>query len=233
MTATDDPFESDTAVDLYRGRASEGFFPVERKAVERHLDAPGATVLDLGCATGRTTRPLEDLGFDVTGLDRSRPLVSTGRELDPDLDLLVGDARRLPFRAGSFGYVLFSYYGLDYLHPAAARREALREIHRVLAPGGLFLYSSHNWWSALPSALLGDTGALDLLRNRERPLDPRDRYARLEVTVGETVVYVSSPRQQRRQLQRCGFELVDVVGKRDGPSRYLERAPMYVARKPP
>lgn len=98
----------------------------------------------------------------------------------------------------------------------------------MLEPGGLFVFSSHNWWNLISSVGIWAAGPL---LERARMLDIRDRYTTIEVDIGRTTVYLSSPHHQRRQLRRCGFHLVNVVGKRDGPFRYLERAPHYIGRK--
>lgn len=225
-------FSSTESVDLYNERATDGLFPQERKAVERHFTEPGASVLDLGCGTGRATQPLSARGFDVTGVDLSKPMVDEARSIYPRLDFTVGDATDLHFRDGVFDHVLFTYYGLDYIHPEPERIRAMQEIHRVLKPGGTFVFSSHNWWNVPLSVLYRRWGALELLLGRENVLDPRARYSTVAVIPGETTVYLSSPIRQGRQLEACGFELIDIVGKRDTALRYLEVAPHYVARKP-
>ena len=41
---------------------------------------------------------------------------------------------------------------------------------------------------------------------------------------------MSDPLTQRRQLRECGFELLEVVGKRRTPLKYFEAMPYFVAR---
>ncbi|MGA2666439.1 MAG: methyltransferase domain-containing protein, partial [Nitrososphaerales archaeon] len=59
------------------------------------------TVLDVGVGTGRFAKPLTDLGFEVTGADVSRRMLSKAREKGLER-LLLGDAYRLPFADLSF-----------------------------------------------------------------------------------------------------------------------------------
>lgn len=225
-------FSSSEANNLYIDRATDGLFPQEQKAIERYFGKPDARVLDLGCGTGRVTHHLSGMGFDVIGVDPSDSMIDVATSVHPQIDFVVGDGTDLHFQDDAFDYVLFSYYGLDYIYPEEQRIRALREIYRVLKPGGIFVFSSHNWWNSLPSTVYEGTSALQPLLNRENVLDPRDRYAPVEVKVGETLVYLSSPAKQRQQLQRCGFEVLDIVGKRDTVLRYVEAAPHYVAQKP-
>ena len=105
----------------------------------RELLAPGAPVLDVGCASGLELGDLEALGLDVVGLDVSRTLLQLARSRLPAAGLACGTALALPFRAGAFDGV-WAAASLPHL----AREEAplaLAEIRRVLADGGAFYAS--------------------------------------------------------------------------------------------
>lgn len=224
--ASSDPhdlFETADAVDLYVERARD---PVlheqERKAVERHFDRPDATVLDIGCGSGRVAARLHDRGFEVTGLDRSGALVAVGRAAFPELEFVVGDITDAPLRSGQFDYAFFAHYGLDYVLPAADRRAALAEIRRVLKPGGIAVVSSHNsWYLKL---------RLGLLRNPTNWPRLFSRRKAERVPLGEVDIYFASPRHQRHQFEACGFSVVDIVGKRESALRLFERELHFVLR---
>jgi ubiquinone/menaquinone biosynthesis C-methylase UbiE len=104
----------------------------------------GSPVLDLGVGTGRTTWFLRLLTAQYTAVDFSPEMVDACRHQFPDADIRQGDARDLSiFDDAAFKLVLFSFNGLDSLGHED-RTLALGEIHRVLQPGGLFLYSTMN-----------------------------------------------------------------------------------------
>ncbi|HMT33005.1 MAG TPA: class I SAM-dependent methyltransferase [Dermatophilaceae bacterium] len=104
----------------------------------------GARILDLGIGAGRTTGHLLPLAGRYVGIDYSAQLVAAARERFPEADLRVGDARDLgAFADGSVDVVVFSFNGIDYMGHAD-RLLTLAEIRRVLAPGGLFVFASHN-----------------------------------------------------------------------------------------
>jgi len=98
---------------------------------------PHDLIVDLGCGSGRTLLWNRDWGASAVGLDIS-PHFST--EARRDIDLLIGDLRRLPFADGTFTKA-FSLDVLEHLSPEAVRA-MLAEAARVLAPGGaLFVYT--------------------------------------------------------------------------------------------
>jgi SAM-dependent methyltransferase len=111
---------------------------IRNDMLRRFLDpGPDDLVVDLGCGSGRTLLWNRDLGSSSVGIDIS-PFFST--EARRDVDLLLGDLRRLPFADGTFTKA-WSLDVLEHLSPDALRA-MLREAARVLKPGGaLFVYT--------------------------------------------------------------------------------------------
>lgn len=101
-------------------------------------------ILDLGCGAGRTTLPLYEKGFRVIGVDKSEPMVRLMRRRFSFIPAVCADASMLPFPDNCFDGVLFSYNGISFITPLAARKRAIKEIFRVLRPGGHFVLSAHN-----------------------------------------------------------------------------------------
>lgn len=119
--------------------------PGERVATEfAALTAKDQPILDLGVGGGRSVPILRKISQNYTALDYTPELVAACRKKYPGARVLHGDARNLSeFLDTSFGLVVFSFNGIDAMNPAD-RMKVLREVHRVLRPGGLFLFSSHN-----------------------------------------------------------------------------------------
>jgi ubiquinone/menaquinone biosynthesis C-methylase UbiE len=113
----------------------------------------GLRALDFGCGTGRSTRVLRKLGFDVTGVDISEDMLRIARTTDPsgDYRLVPGDNLN-QFAAGSFDLVLCAF-PFDNV-PGGMKARILCDLRRLLAPAGTItnLVSSpeiytHEWAS--------------------------------------------------------------------------------------
>lgn len=96
---------------------------------------PGQRVLDVACGTGVLTRELAsivgDKGF-VAGLDATPGMLAVASELAPALEWKQGLAGSLPYEDRAFDAVV-SQFGLMFFPD---KLQALREMLRVLAPGG-------------------------------------------------------------------------------------------------
>ena len=93
---------------------------------------PGRRTLDLGCGEGRLSRDLRGLGHDVVGVDGSQTMVAAAREADPDTEVLVADAAKLPFDDGAFDCVI-AFMSLQDVDDHVG---AIGEVARVLEAGG-------------------------------------------------------------------------------------------------
>jgi SAM-dependent methyltransferase len=134
----------DPNVASHYGQADELQRP-ETVILERIADqVRDQPVLDIGIGGGRTVAPLRALASRYVGLDYSEAMVAVAHQLHPDADIRVGDVRDLfAFGDGSFPFVVFSFNGIDSISHED-RLVALAEIRRVVEPGGLFVFSSHN-----------------------------------------------------------------------------------------
>lgn len=104
----------------------------------------GARVLDLGCGTGLpTAKQLADAGLRVTGVDLSPGMLAQARVNVPAADFVQADIADLfdegPLTADSFGGIA-AFFSLLML-PREEIPYALRAIHGLLEPGGVFALS--------------------------------------------------------------------------------------------
>lgn len=112
--------------------------------------AGATTVLDIGCGTGRLLRDVRARWpkGELIGVDPAEGMIAVARNLTPEATLLVGMAEALPLGAGSIDVALSTLSFHHWRDQAAA----LREIARVLRPGGRFVLvdvSAPHWLGRL------------------------------------------------------------------------------------
>lgn len=101
-------------------------------------------LLDVGVGGGRTVPMLTAISADYTAVDYTPELVSVCRENHPGAHVFHMDARDMSaFSDNSFALVMFSFNGIDAVD-YEGRMAILREFVRVLRPGGIALFSTHN-----------------------------------------------------------------------------------------
>lgn len=118
---------------------------VEARLLEQadYLETAPKRILDLGSGPGRASGILKKRWpkAEVIAMDIALPMlrqVPLQTRFWRPIKRVCADALQLPFRDGSFDFI-FSSLCLQWVHPLP---DALRDIRRVLAPGGLFAFSS-------------------------------------------------------------------------------------------
>lgn len=107
----------------------------------RWLGLPaGARVLDLCCGMGRHSLALADAGYEVTGVDLSETLLkeARGQAGAERVRWVRSDMRQLPLEGG-FDAVVNLFTSFGYFQEDEEQLKVLREIRRMLVPGGMFL----------------------------------------------------------------------------------------------
>ncbi len=104
----------------------------------------GARILDLGFGDGRNMPLLHDLGFEICGVEISDDICDLARSrmqrLGVPAQLEKGTNSHIPFGDGAFDFVL-ACHACFYVDPGETFADNLREIARVLQPGGRFIFS--------------------------------------------------------------------------------------------
>lgn len=106
-------------------------------------DRPGARVLDVGCGVGQVVARLQAAGFEAYGVDVSEPNIQRARQVCPRCQ--VYDGHSLPFADGYFA----SAGALNVLEHVDEPEHFIRELVRVVEPGGRVVLSSPNFFRVL------------------------------------------------------------------------------------
>lgn len=193
--------------------------------------AKGKPILDIGVGGGRTVEALRRISHDYLGIDYSQGMVDACRKRFPDARFELADARALSDVAGdSIFLAVFSCNGIGMVSHAD-RLRILTEVHRVLRPGGMFVFSTHNrnspeyrrgfqfpalHWSMNPLRAMVRTArfaseTLLRVRNRRR-FRPNEIHAPHYSVINDvchhygTMLYYVTLEDQQRQLRDAGFE---------------------------
>lgn len=110
--------------------------PFQAEEFERFVDK-SASILDVGCGYGRTLQELHQLGYErLMGMDFSQGMIARGQRLYPHLDLRVKKNASIGLADGSIDAVIL-FAVLTCIQRDEEQRSLIREIRRVLKPGGI------------------------------------------------------------------------------------------------
>jgi len=206
--ATDIRSSYDRVAERY---AEEYFDELSRKPFDRELLDGFAENLrgqglacEIGCGPGQIARYLKDRRVNVCGVDLSAEMVNCASSLNPDISFTCGDMLGLDF-ADDFLAGIVCFYAIIHLRRADVTR-ALKEMHRVLQPGGRLLVSFH-----------GGEGEVH-----------RDEWYGEPVSIN---VILMSSTEMAEYLREAGFEEVKIVEREPYDFEYPTRRVYAFARK--
>lgn len=197
-------FLSDLCEGWDRFRDNRGLSAIKERELGLLEPLAGRRVLDAGCGRGEVLRACAARGAaSVTGIDYAPAAVEIAREVVPG-DVVLGDVCALPFADASFDRLLLA----DVIEHLTEEQGAvaLRELRRVLAPGGrLVVHTAPNrrFTALWPALRLGVPAGARARMDRWLALS--ERYHARE----------HSPRTLRRALLAAGFPAPRVWVHRD------------------
>jgi ubiquinone/menaquinone biosynthesis C-methylase UbiE len=137
-----DVYKQDTLLGaIYRERRDAGL------RFDDDLTIPaGSRLLDVGCGAGSTAVALASRGHSVDAVDIAPRMIALTRQavlcrnLESRVRVHLGDVHQLPFPDGSFDCVV----AVGVMEWMTSRNAPLRELHRVLRPGGWLIVNVDN-----------------------------------------------------------------------------------------
>jgi SAM-dependent methyltransferase len=166
-------------------------------------------VLEVGCGAAQGARWLVTAGARVTAFDVSMGQLAQARRLDERTGVRVArlvqaDAQALPFRDAAYDVVMSAFGAIPFVGDSAG---VMREIARVLRPGGRLVFSvTHPVRWAFPD----DPGPAGLTVQQSY----FDRTPYVEVDDAGTATYVEHHRtfgDRIRDLVAAGLTVLDVI----------------------
>ena len=182
--------------------------PFDRDCLDRLVREVGSLgpICDLGCGPGQIARYLHRQGAEALGVDLSPRMIAEAQQLNPDIHFHQGNMLSLPDTDNSWGGIA-AFYCIIHI-PRKQVVYALREMKRVLKPGGVLLVTFHigdevkhveEWW---------------------------------EKSVSLDFAFYQ-PAEMEAWLQEAGFELEETLVREPNPDVEVATRRAYVfARKP-
>jgi SAM-dependent methyltransferase len=129
--------------------------PFDRDCLDRLAREVGnlGPICDMGCGPGQIARYLHRQGVEAVGVDLSPRMVAEAQRLNPEIPFHQGDMLSLSDADHSWGGIA-AFYCIIHI-PRNQVVDALREMKRVLKPGGVLLVTFHigqeikhldEWW---------------------------------------------------------------------------------------
>jgi SAM-dependent methyltransferase len=129
--------------------------PFDRDCLDRLAREVGnlGPICDMGCGPGQIALYLHRQGVATLGVDLSPRMIAEAQRLNPDIHFHQGDMLCLPDADDSWGGIA-AFYCIIHI-PREEIVDALREMKRVLKPGGVLLVTFHigdeikhldEWW---------------------------------------------------------------------------------------
>jgi len=107
-----------------------------------------ASILDIGCGTGREAFCLYDMGFSMTATDISERTIEMAEqfavESGRNIEFLLTNGLELPFENNAFDIVIMWAQTFGLFYERKNKLRILKECHRVLKSDGVISFSGHN-----------------------------------------------------------------------------------------
>ena len=182
-------------------------------------------LLEAGCGSGRYVYYLNELGYDITGLELEQETVDTLNDVYPNLDIIQGDVTKLPFDDDSFTGIL----SLGVIeHVIEGMDDPIKEMYRVLQKGGyaLVIVPSFNYIRRIKYALgyyhlMGLIKYSNFIRKcfnkspikydkNEKIYTSQSRFKHWDV-FGRFIEYRLTKQQFEEELSKAGFLIIESV----------------------
>ncbi len=210
-------FNEKVTSEEYRDAVNEiGLWKSEEIIFNRYIEKKNK-ILDIGCGAGRTTFSLYELGYkNIQGIDLSEVMIENAKKLNEikgyEIDFTIGNAIRLPYEKGCFDAVIFSFNGFMQIPGESNRIRALKEIHRVLKNGGVFIFTTHNrgnsnyleYWKEEEKRWRKNNNDPKLLEFGDRIIPNKER---------ESFIHIPTLEEVMRLLRRGEFNIIECTSR--------------------
>lgn len=194
-----------------RAAVNVGLWDSEKILFEKYIPHD-AKLLELGCGAGRVAFGLAKRNYtNLTATDFAPPMIEMAREINlrerADIRFDVADATELAFSDATFDAVIFSFNGLQMIPQHSRRILALKEIFRVLTPGGICIFTGHDRSVPARQEHWKNEQAKWESNNQDPKLDDFGDWNHATDS-GAMFIHSADPEELRRVIESVRFEVL-------------------------
>jgi len=167
---------------------------------------PGEKVLDLGCGNGRYFEYLKEKKVNYFGVDNSEELIKIAKNKYPEANFQTADALNLPFPENFFDKV-YSIATLHHIPSKEYRLQFLKEIKKILRPGGIIIITVWKFHQIKAVGLLFKYTILKLFGKSK--LDWKDIFEPWAKKI-ERYYHWFSKKELEILVKKTGFEIKEI-----------------------
>jgi len=166
----------------------------------------GDKILDVGCGNGRLIKLFQDFDIDYTGIDNSEELLKIAKKDFSSQKFIFGDILNLPVLDNSVDAV-FCIAVLHHIPSKKLRRQAVKELYRVVRPGGLIFMT--NWhYSSMKLSNLATKFTLAKISGKSE-LDFGDIFIDWGVGGTKRYVHLFTKFGIKKMFKSAGFKIIE------------------------
>ncbi len=197
------------------------------KKIEQHV-APQMDVLEIGAGTGFVSNTLRQMAKSLVVTDASLEMLSINTARNPALNAFCCATEQLPFPDGSFDRVI----GNNTFYLVPDKREAARNIARVLKKGGKLILSEMNPHQPLWPIMFAIKGRLfERTIYKIFPFQMRSLFEPFGMKIEEVDFYSCAPYFAGKALVAAGKKVQGIIGGSRTLRRFSAIRIFYVIRK--
>ena len=205
------------------------------RQIRKYEKTDTSLVLDLACGTGRITFELRELGYDMTGVDFSENMLCEAREKCYEkniTDILWLCQSMQSFELyGTVDACVCTLDSINYLTDKNDLERCFLLVHNYLIPDGVFVFDINTPFKfeniyADNSYILENDGILCAWQNEYNARSKMCKFYLSIFVENEDGAYERSDEVQKERcyskkqicsmLEKCGFEILDIIGDLDG-----------------